>query len=91
MLLMKKVNYGIGHASGGNEDLWQPTRDLNGDLPGVKSESDGKIFNGNFFINPWNIGSQVDELKKVKVISSSDNFLTPKYPNIFVMKIGMML
>ena len=59
-----------GNASGGN-DLWQPTRDLNGDLPGgeiVESMME-KNLQWQFFINPWNIGSQVDELKKVKVIN----------------------
>ena len=73
-----------GNGSGGN-DLWGARSDLNGDLPG--GEIDDSMIEKNkqyqFFLEPWNIGSRFNELSKVKVISSSDNFLTPKYPNIF--------
>ena len=72
-----------GNASGGN-DLYTATEDLNGDLPGgeIQASMIEKNNQYEFFFEPWFIGEKLNN-KKIKTISSSDNFLTPKYPNLY--------
>ena len=73
-----------GNASGGN-DLYAPTTDLNGDdVPGgeISQSMIEKNNQDQYFLMPWYIGGRFNG-KKIKVISSSDNFLTSKYPNLY--------
>jgi len=71
-----------GNGSGGN-NLDEYERDFNGDYPGGKISRSMAEKNGQwtYYYSPWYIGRRFK--KKLKIITSSDNFQTPKYANLF--------